>query len=75
MNFSSPSLSGECVVVWLTRQVFDRAGEGGGWRDEEREGELGRTIWRGACEGGGKFLLPLSVWPRRLVSAYERGTD
>ena len=28
MNFSSPSLSGECVVVWLTRQVFDRE-EGG----------------------------------------------
>ena len=30
MNFSSPSLSGECVVVWLTSQVFDRAEEGSG---------------------------------------------
>ena len=72
MNFPSISLSGEWVVVWLTRQVFDRAG---GWGDEEGKGEFGRTIPRGACEGGGKFLLPLSVWPRRLVSAYERGTD
>ena len=32
MNFSSLSLSGECVVVWLTRQVFDRAKVGGGIR-------------------------------------------
>ena len=51
---------------------------GGGWgggEDEEGEEEFGRTIPRGVCEGGGKFLLPLSVWPRRLVSAYERGTD
>ena len=73
MNFSPPSLSGECVVVWLTRQVFDRA-EGAG-EDEEGEGEFGCTIPQGACEGGGKFLLPLSVWPRRLVSTYEGGTD
>ena len=32
MNFSSPSLSGECVVVWLTRKEFDRAKGGGGIR-------------------------------------------
>ena len=37
MNLSSPSLSGECVVVWLTRQVFDR--EGGG--DQEGRGNSG----------------------------------
>ena len=30
-----------------------------------------RKIPQGACEGGGKFLLPLSVWPRRLVLAHE----
>ena len=52
-----------------------RSGRGGvGGRDEAGEGEFGRTIPRGACEGGGKFLLPLSVWPRRLVAAHERGT-
>ena len=32
MTFSLPSLSGECVAVWLTRQVFDRAKGGGGIR-------------------------------------------
>ena len=48
---------------------------GGGGRDEEGKGEFGRTIPRGACKGGGKFLLPHSVWPRRLVSAHERRTD
>ena len=54
-----------------------RSGGEGEWggRDEEGKGEFGRTIPRGACEGGGKFLLPLSVWPRRLVLAHERGTD
>ena len=53
-----------------------RSGGGGsGEEDEEGEGEFGRTRPQGACEGGGKFLLPLSVWPRRLVSTYEGGTD
>ena len=50
-------------------------GVGGGEGNEEGEGEFGRKIPRGACEGGGTFLFPLSVWPRRLVLAYERGTD
>ena len=42
MNFSSLSLSGECVVVWLTRQVFDRAGWGSGGGGMKRgRGNLG----------------------------------
>ena len=58
MNFSSPSLSGECVVVWLTRQVFDRA-EGGG--DEEGEGVSGaRSREERAREEGSSSSLSRS---------------
>ena len=44
MNFSSPSLSGECVVVWLTSQVFDRA-----------EGGSGEGMKRGRGNSGARY--------------------
>ena len=47
---------------------------GGGGGDQEGEGGFRRTILRGACEGRGKFLFLLSLWPRRLVVAHEKGS-
>ena len=60
-----------CGVAY---EAGTRSGGLGGGRNEEGEGEFGRTIPHGTCEGRGKFLLPLSLWPRRLVVAHEKGT-
>ena len=66
------------LIVWRVRcgVAYEGGARSGGvvGRDEEGEGEFGRTIPRGACERRGKFLLPLSLWPRRLVVAHEKGT-